>query len=139
MDRKPNTAAHTGMHCGNCKDDNAISQSKSTSDNTCPDCGVAVGQIHEICCDVEPCPECGRQLISCGCEAYNPERRVPWSGEWPGKAECREFGWYSKRNPDGPGYIRCNKDDPDASEDLNRLYEGEAEWDWELQRWVLKK
>jgi hypothetical protein len=35
---------------------------------TCHDCAVAVGELHEIgCCDVEECPFCHRQLISCGC------------------------------------------------------------------------
>jgi hypothetical protein len=143
---------------------------KLTVNTPCHDCGVLPGQLHDLGCDVEQCPRCGGQLISCKCiyeingmngatlESEHPqiyengptdemyekfddewgERRIAWSGEWPGFVECREFGWYAKRNPSGPGYIRCDKDDPDASEDLNRLDEGEAEWSVKLQRWILK-
>ena len=35
--------------------------------NTCHDCGVKEGQIHECGCDMEDCPFCGRQLIGCCC------------------------------------------------------------------------
>ncbi len=33
----------------------------------CTDCEIVHGKFHHWGCDVERCPKCGRQLISCGC------------------------------------------------------------------------
>ena len=33
----------------------------------CHDCGTYEGQIHELGCDMEKCPWCGGQNITCGC------------------------------------------------------------------------
>ena len=34
---------------------------------TCGDCGTKEGQLHILGCDMEGCPFCGNQLISCRC------------------------------------------------------------------------
>jgi hypothetical protein len=36
----------------------------------CHDCGVYVGEIHKLGCDMEICPFCLNQLLSCSC-VYN--------------------------------------------------------------------
>lgn len=69
----------------------------------CPACGAAVGELHQGGCDVEPCPYCGGQLFSCcsedSFEGVPDEDRMPWTGLWPGAAECIAFGWYCRPCP----------------------------------------
>ena len=86
----------------------------------CHDCGAKPGETHDPGCDVERCSCCGGQRLGCGCDpgAHDPEESK-WTGEWPGVAECRKLGWYSKFSP-GAGWVQCSPDDPDGSEDLNR-------------------
>ncbi len=95
----------------------------------CPDCAAQVGGLHMSGCDVEQCPICGGQLLSCG---HRPRTRlIPWSGQWPGDLECQEFGWYSYMSM--AGWVRCSADYPDATEDLNRLHI-DAVWNRKNQR-----
>jgi hypothetical protein len=35
--------------------------------NNCHDCGCPPNSYHHLGCDMEICPECEGQLISCGC------------------------------------------------------------------------
>ena len=56
---------------------------------------------------------------------------VPWTGEWPGVAECREFGLWCY----GPPWIPCSKEHPRATEDMNRLVQS-CVWSKEQRRWV---
>lgn len=65
-------------------------------------------------------------------------RRIPWSGEWPGVAACREFGlWCIGRAGQVPYWKSVPAGTPGATEDLNRLYT-EYRWDPDKQKWVLK-
>ncbi len=103
--------------------------------NRCPDCHANPGQLHEWDCDVEQCPSCGGQFISCPCEDETPRAdRLPWTGLWPGVAECREYGWHAKSVP-GVGYVPCDAGDTGAAADLNRL-RNSARWDRTEKRFV---
>lgn len=106
------------------------------SKKSCPDCGAPPGQFHRSRCDVEQCPLCCGQLLSCGCKVGGTPR-LPWAGEWRGVAECVEFGWYA-RLQDGYGWVSCSAKDKGAVPDLNRLM-ADAIWDRQLRRFVLKR
>ncbi len=109
----------------------------------CNGCGAAPGEFHEHGCDVERCPRCGGQMISCGCVGRRGDsRRVKWTGEWPGAAECREFGFWAVFGPEmAPpqrGWVSVPAGTPGATEDLNRLTI-ECTWDPEQQRYVRRQ
>jgi hypothetical protein len=38
-----------------------------SSNGRCHDCNAVHGEFHHPGCDMERCPVCGGQLISCGC------------------------------------------------------------------------
>ncbi len=125
----------------------------------CPDCAVAPGVVHDEGCDVARCFATGEQRLVCGGEKHEHNGRWygehdglcgrdVWTGEWPGAAECREYGFwcyweptvYQPDDPLGamfPGrWIPCGPDHPDAEADLNRLVT-ECVWDREQQRFLL--
>ena len=43
------------------------SRSHHPSPEFCHDCAVALGQLHHLGCDMEVCPFCGGQFMTCGC------------------------------------------------------------------------
>jgi len=112
--------------------------------SACPDCDAAIGEWHGLDCDLECCPYCGNQLLSCEHCLFGKvqppplDDRLPWTGEQTGVAECREFGWYAKLNPNGKGWVPCEADHPQAIEDLNRL-RVEARWSRKRKRWVKRE
>ena len=124
----------------------------------CRDCGAKPGGLHALGCDVERCRLCDGQAISCDCvHSEDPEwdgeseatdamwgaydakvaelgGRLAWSGEYPNTAECREYGLWCKW-VDGKGREKCGKDDPGATEDLNRLMIS-SYWDAKVAKFV---
>lgn len=110
--------------------------SREETTRECFDCGTRLATLHKPGCDIEQCPNCGRQFISCPCPPKLKRKRLPWTGEFPGTAECLEFEWYS-RWVTGRGWVRCLRDDPGAGPDINRLHE-EAQWDRLAGRFVKK-
>ena len=90
----------------------------------CPTCKVAIGELHKKSCDISRCKAHGLQLILCampgGCA---PTKFI---GDFNGTQEAIDRGWYVYLER-GQGWIRCDKDHPDAWEDLNRVME-ELTW-----------
>jgi len=78
--------------------------------------------------------------------------KLPWTGEFPGCMECREFGLWCRwvDIPEGHvcarrshcegvhGWVVCDKHHPNARENLNRLMDV-AEWKREQRRFVLRE
>lgn len=56
----------------------------TTAEGPCGDCGVQPGQKHHPGCDMEECPKCHGQLISCGCfeaDGMSTEELLPLYAE----------------------------------------------------------
>lgn len=46
----------------------------------CGDCGVQPGGFHHLGCDIQACPRCRGQLLSCGCP-WDEHGAVEWDDE----------------------------------------------------------
>jgi hypothetical protein len=44
----------------------------------CHDCNAKPGQFHKPDCDMEICPICGDQLMTCGCD-IKTSKRIRWN------------------------------------------------------------
>jgi hypothetical protein len=86
----------------------------------CHDCGIKPGQAHKPGCDIERCSSCGQQKLGCECEDHDP-LFARWTGVWPGYAEARELGLFTKWTD--KGWQKCYAFDPEAKPDLNTFYE----------------
>ena len=60
---------------------------------------------------------------------------MPWTGVFPGAAECAEFGWYATLG--ARGWQPCAPGTPHSIPDINRLFR-DAGWDRERKRFVKK-
>jgi len=70
------------------------------------------------------------------CEQWDREwgnRRIPWSGEWPGAADARALNLWTKWTDHG--WEQCSRTEEGAMEDLNTLLV-KARWNVEAQRWL---
>ena len=69
------------------------------------------------------------------------ERRMKWSGWWPGEVDAVELGFWSCWGPDmdppRQGWVRVKAGTPGAGPRLNELMEN-TDWDPETQRRVLR-
>ncbi len=53
----------------------------------CDDCGTLPGGVHHHGCDMEECPACHGQAISCGCGDDEEEQEGSWNDEWEGEEQ----------------------------------------------------
>jgi hypothetical protein len=52
--------------------DGALYLRRRCTRRRCDDCGAKAKHFHHLGCDLEWCPRCGNQLITCGCWSDDP-------------------------------------------------------------------
>jgi hypothetical protein len=96
----------------------------------CHDCGVKEGEIHQLGCDMEICPKCHKQLITCGCFKKRTELpfRIPYilipnicalcGEQWPELFAVPKKEWEKYVIPVLQREILCR----DCYEELKRIF-----------------
>lgn len=98
------------------------------------------GDLHVEACDVARCRFTGLQRISCNASNHDDCGEDIWTGQWPGVAECEEYGLYARLIPGKTGWHPCKKDDEGAAPDLNTLFgNGSFEWSPKRGRWIKRE
>lgn len=91
----------------------------------CPDCGVDIGRLHKVSCDMAECQLDGDQALGCKLD-HEHEGWYPdvWDGFGRGVLEAVGLGLYCYWGPDygKKGWIECDASHPGAYPDLNRYY-----------------
>lgn len=68
----------------------------------CGDCGIQAGGLHHLGCGLEPCPRCGRQLLSCA-PGRTTRRRICWPSLVAPSFTRYTFVGRGSRTRNGPG------------------------------------
>lgn len=114
------------LTCAHCEADIEVAYDGNVGEGECPGCPARVGQLHEPGCDLEQCPLCGLQLLSC--EHAEEEilitdaNRIPVGPKMRGVEDAERLGLWAKMVPGLRGWQPCGKDEEGACPDLNRLY-----------------
>ena len=94
---------------------------------SCHDCRAEEGQLHLLGCDMERCPNCGRQLISCDCKG-SMTFRIPYLSipnlcglcgeQWPDMFQVSNEDWEKFVLPSLQKEMLCK----DCYEELKKLW-----------------
>lgn len=80
-----------------------VAQEEIRIDHRCPDCDVDVGELHLPGCDIERCPRCAGQAISCGCTRGGEEGGPLWLDWSDGRYSTRPLSDEEAPRHEAPG------------------------------------